>query len=248
MISATVLTKNNQRTIRKTLDSLASFPEVVLLDSGSTDETLKIAANYPNVTIHSSPFLGFGPMHNLASGLATHEWILSIDSDEALSGPLIEELHALALNPERVYSIQRHNYFNGKWIKWCSGWHPDFVVRLYNRNQTRFSDQLVHEQIQTADLEVVTLKHPLTHTPYADTSAFIDKMQHYSNLFADQGRGNRATLFQAIAHGFHAFFKSYIAKRGFMGGKEGFIISIYNSHATFYKYLKLSEQHSLFEE
>jgi len=239
MITATVLTKNNQKTLKNTLDSLKTFDEVIVLDSGSTDETLAIASKYPNVTIHSSLFLGFGPMHNYASELASNDWILSIDSDEVLSDELIKELGELELNPQIVYEIQRFNYFNDKHIKWCGGWHPDFVVRLYHRKSTQFSDDLVHERIDHEGIAKETCKSPLIHTPYVEISDFLDKMQHYSNLFAQQHVSTKASIWQALFHGWHAFFKSYIFKRGFMGGKEGFVISIYNGHSSFYKYLKL---------
>lgn len=240
MITATVLTKNNQKTLQKTLDSLKSLPEVIVLDSGSTDQTLAIAERYPNVTTHNSPFLGFGPMHNYAAKLASNDWILSIDSDEVLSRELIEELSNLSLNPAAVYKLQRHNYFNGKLIKWCGGWHPDFVIRLYNRTKTQFTSDLVHERIEDDGMCIETLSGPLNHTPYLEIADFLDKMQHYSELFADQNHGKPASLFQALIHGWHAFFKSYIIKRGYAGGKEGFVISMYNGHCTFYKYLKLA--------
>lgn len=240
MITATVLTKNSQKTLQKTLDSLKTLPEVIILDSGSTDQTLTIAARYPNVTIHNSPFLGFGPMHNYAVKLASNDWILSIDSDEVLSHELVQELSNLSPNPKAVYRLQRHNYFNGKLIKWCGGWHPDFVIRLFNRKTTKFTNDLVHERVEDEGLLVETLESPILHTPYLEISDFIDKMQHYSELFSDQHKGKTSNLFQALIHGWFAFFKSYILKRGFAGGKEGFVISMYNGHCTFYKYLKLA--------
>lgn len=242
MITATVLTKNSQKTLKATLDSLARFPEIILLDSGSTDDTLKIAQSYPNVTIHRSPFLGFGPMHNLASELATHDWIFSIDSDEIVSDSLAEEILNLSLDSHTIYSVQRKNYFNGRQIKWCGGWHPDFVWRLYHRKSTQFSTDLVHEKVEKKDLKLVRLKGTLTHTPYLGMNDFLDKMQHYSTLFAEQNSGKKSSIFKALLHSWSAFIKSYIFKRGFLGGKEGLIISIYNGHTAFYKYLKLLEK------
>ena len=242
MITATVLTKNSQKTLKDTLDSLVRFPEVIVLDSGSSDDTLKIARSHPNVTIHSSPFLGFGPMHNLATQLSSHDWILSIDSDEIVSDPLAEEILTLTLDPQTIYSIQRKNYFNGRQIKWCGGWHPDFVSRLYHRKATQFSTDLVHEKIEKKDLKLVQLKGTITHTPYLGMNDFLDKMQHYSTLFAEQNSGKKSSIFKALIHSWSAFIKSYIFKRGFLGGKEGLIISIYNGHTAFYKYLKLLEK------
>jgi len=242
MITVIVLTQNNQKTIAKTLDSLKNFSEVLVLDSGSTDDTLKIVKNYPNVTIHTSPFLGFGPMRNYAAKLASHDWILSIDSDEVLTKDLEEEILLLKLDPECIYSIQRHNFFNGKRIKWCGGWHPDVVLRLYNRKKTQYSANLVHEKIVEKDYKITPLKAPLLHTPYLEIGDFLHKMQHYTALFATQHAEKKSSIFQALTHSWYAFIKSYFLKRGFLGGREGFIISIYNGHTTFYKYLKLAQR------
>ncbi|HSX12667.1 MAG TPA: glycosyltransferase family 2 protein [Rhabdochlamydiaceae bacterium] len=243
MISVTILTKNSSRTLKKTLDSTRSFSEVLILDTGSADDTLQIAKNYSNVKIHTSPFLGFGPLHNLASERASYDWILSLDSDELLSSELVKEIEALALDPSCIYSIERQNFFNGKEIRWCGGWHPDRVIRLYNRKTTHFSNDQVHEKVLKQNLKEIFLSHAIVHTPYLEIADFLDKMQHYTTLFAAQAKEKKkVTVFSALYHSFYAFIKSYIFKRGFLGGKEGLIISMYNGHTTFYKYLKLAER------
>ncbi len=242
MISVTILTKNCQDTIGSTIASVQKFPEVLIFDSGSTDSTLKIASQFPNVKIVQGVFTGFGPAHNAASSHAAHDWILSIDSDEVLTQELVEEILRLDLKSDRVYQIDRKNYFNGKWIRWCGGWHPDPVVRLYHRLATRFSDDAVHEKVVVGKLQLTPLSSPLLHTPYRSMDDFLSKMQMYSSLFAKQNQGKkRASVAIAILHGWFAFLKSYLFKKGFLGGKEGFIISIYNGHTAFYKYLKLME-------
>ena len=88
MITVTILTKNNDKTLKAALESVRAFPEVFIWDSGSTDQTLAIAQTFPNVKIHQGPFAGFGPTHNLASNAASNDWILSLDSDEMLSKEL----------------------------------------------------------------------------------------------------------------------------------------------------------------
>ena len=242
MISVTILTKNSQETLAATLESLKDFPEVLVVDTGSTDSTISIASGYPNVRIFHIDFKGFGRTHNAASNLATSEWILSIDSDEILSKELAQEILSLTLDPHTVYPILRHNFFNGKRILWCGGWHPDWVTRLYNRRITHFNNVEVHEKIIDEDMKKVHLNHPLYHTPYREMSDFLNKMQTYSTLFAREHRHKKqASLIKAILHSWFAFIKSYIFKRGFLGGKEGFIISLYNGHTAFYKYLKLAE-------
>lgn len=240
MISVTILTKNSQETLKETLESLKHFPEVILYDTGSTDRTLEVGAGFKNVRIVEGEFQGFGKTHNAASSLATYDWILSVDSDEIVSDPLREEILGLELDQGAVYSVDRHNYFQGKYIRCCAGWHPDWVLRLYHRKSTRFSEAKVHEAIVTEGLTVVPLRHRLIHTPYRTIEEFLNKMQLYSTLFAEQNAGKKSSLSKAIGHGLAAFFKSYVLKRGFLGGREGFIISLYNGHTAYYKYLKLA--------
>jgi hypothetical protein len=153
---------------------------------------------------------------------------------------LSKELLNLTLDPKAVYSVQRCNYFQGKWIKYCSGWHPDILVRLYHRKATRFTDVPVHEAIISKDCNVIQLRGKLLHTPYRSIESFLAKMQLYSDLFAEKNRGKTSSLWKALFHGFAAFLKNYLFKRGFLGGQEGLIISIHNAHMTYYKYLKLA--------
>lgn len=240
-ISVTVLARNSQKYIREVLKALKSFDEVLLYDTGSTDSTLDIAKEYPNVKIIQAPFEGFGPTHNKASEAAAHDWILSIDSDEVVTSEMAQEIKALNLEEQAIYSFPRHNYFNGKFIRWC-GWYPDRQFKLYNRRKTRFSDAQVHEAIIVKNMDCIPLKSPLIHYSYASVDDFLSKMQSYSALFAKQNAGKKSSsLFKAIVHGMFSFLKSYILKRGILGGYEGFIISVYNGHTAYYKYLKLRE-------
>jgi glycosyltransferase involved in cell wall biosynthesis len=240
MASVCMLTKNSARTIVATLKSLADFEEVLILDTGSTDATLILAKGFPNVVIHETPFTGFGELRNRAADLAKNDWILALDSDEVLSPALAREIHSLSLNPECVYEIDFKNFYNGKQILGC-GWHPESHIRLYHRLHTRFSDAALHEGILKKG-SVVRLEHPISHTPYLTISDFLLKMQRYSDLFAEEYRGKRSSSFgKALWHGFGAFSKSYLLKRGIFLRAEGFIISSYNGMTAFYKYLKLAE-------
>ncbi len=240
-ISVTVLAKNSQKHLKEVLESLAPFGEVLVYDTGSTDGTINIARSFPNVTLMHAPFVGFGPTHNMASAVAKHNWILSIDSDEIATPELAQAIANEELDPKAVYAFTRRNYFNGKFIKWC-GWYPDRQIRLYNRTKTRFSDDQVHEAIISEGMRYVPLQAPIVHYSYASIADFLSKMQAYSTLFAEQNRGKcHSSPTKAVMHGLFAFIKSYIIKGGFMGGYEGLVISAYNSHTAYYKYLKLYE-------
>jgi len=240
-ISVTILTKNSQKYLKEVLSSLEKFDEVLICDTGSADLTVELAKKFSNAVIYERPFIGFGPTHNIASSLAKHDWILSVDSDEIVTPALAEEIGALELARGSVYSFPRHNEYRGKWVRWC-GWHPDRQIRLYNRLDTRFTDAQVHEAVDASHLKNIRLKSPLRHFSYENVSDFLQKMQTYSSLFALQYQGKKSSsLGKAIGHGIYTFFKSYILKQGFLGGGEGFEISLYNANTAFYKYLKLAE-------
>ena len=242
MISVHILTKNSGDTIAETLQSLVAFSEVVIYDNGSTDKTIEICEQFKNVKVHHGPFQGFGPMHNAAAAVGSNDWVLAIDSDEVVSRELADEILQLKLDPQCVYAIERDNYLNGKKIRFCAGWHPDWVIRLYHRKSTRFTDDQVHEKVITKNLRVLKLQNTIKHVPYRSMSDFLDKMQKYSTLFARQHQGKKeSSVGKALVHGVVAFCKNYFLKRGFLGGREGYILSVYNAQTTYYKYLKLAE-------
>lgn len=244
-ISVTILSKNSEKYLDEVLKALADFDEVLLYDNGSTDNTFAIASKHPNVHLVTGTFEGFGTTHNKASAAAKYDWILSIDSDEIATPEMCEEIKNLSLNPQAVYSFPRHNYFEGKWIRWC-GWYPDRQYRLYNRKNTSFSKAEVHEAIIVEGLEHIPLNSPIIHYSYANQQDFLAKMQSYSTLFAKQYAGKKkSSVPKAIAHGVGAFLKSYLVKKGFLGGAQGFMISVYNGNTAFYKYLKLREANRL---
>lgn len=245
MLSIIILTKNSEKSLERALESTISFPEVVLLDSESTDSTKSIASKYSNVRFHLRPFCGFGPMRRLADTLSTYDWIFALDSDEVLSPLLIQTLHSISLNPKNVYRFPRQNFYNDKWIRWC-GWYPDKQIRLYNKKMTSFSKALVHEKVETQHMHIIDVKSPIFHYSYHRMEDFLVKMQLYSKLFSDQYTGKKkASMIRALGHSSYAFIKSYFLQRGFLGGREGLLISLYNSHTTFYKYLKLWEKNKL---
>ena len=240
MISVMVLTCNSSITLAKTLDSTEGFSEVIVIDSGSTDNTKEIALSYPNVRfIKNTPFPGFGPQRNYAEKEAKFDWILALDSDEVLSPKLKEEISLIPLNPNTIYSIPRHNYFGKKRIH-HSSWSPDYCLRLYNKKKTSFNKALVHENLQKKNCRIQKLKEPIIHTPYREISDFLKKMETYSSYFAKQNVGKRSAKFsEALLRGAWSFFRTYFIKLGLLDGKEGLIISLYNAHCTYYKYLKL---------
>lgn len=240
-ISVTVLTKNSQDTLSRCLTALAAFPEVVVLDNGSSDATLSIAADFPNVKIFTSPFIGFGALKNLAASQATHDWILSVDSDEVLSTELVSSVLQHSLQPQYVYRFLRKNFYGQRYINAC-GWENDYVLRLYHKKSTAFSAKEVHETILTQGLKTETLPGTLDHFSYRNAEELVQKMNYYTSLFAQENKGKkRASVFKALYKGAFSFFRNYLLKKGFLYGADGFLISSTNALGSFYKYLKLHE-------
>ena len=248
MISVIILTKNSETYLKDVLASCTSFSEVLVYDGGSTDQTVKIAECFNNVKICKAAFIGtegrlhYGPYRNAAAKEASHDWVLMLDSDECLSPELADEIQRLTLNPTCIYAFPRKNYFNGKWIKGC-GWFPDHVIRLYNRMNTSYTNDYVHERVISNNMKLIYLKHPLIHYSYSSVADFLSKMQLYSELFAEQQCGKkRASCFKALLHALFTFMKSYFLQKGIFLGFEGLFISIYQANVVFYKYLKLAER------
>ena len=242
-ISATMLTKNSEQRLAEALAALAWCDEVVVLDTGSTDRTLAIAATFPNVSLHqlTGPFRGFGVARQRLTQLARNDWIFSVDCDEVVSAELADEIAALPLDAQTVYVVPFENYFNGKHITTC-GWAPDRHERFFNRTATDFCGSEVHERVQSKGLSVVRLRHAIRHYSYRSLDDFLRKMSAYSHLFAAQHAGKkRSSPAKAVARSAWAFFKSFVLERGFLQGGEGLVISAYKSQTVFWKYLLLHE-------
>jgi len=242
-LSAVILTRNSAAHLEEVLAALAWCDEVVVFDTGSTDDTMSIAQRHPNVQLYQleTDFPGFGRARQQAVALARHDWILSIDSDEVVSPDLAGEIAALPLDRRIVYAMPFHNYFNGRRITSC-GWHPDRHERLFHRRTTNFCGSEVHERVQTSDLFVRQLRHPVRHYSYDSVDDFLRKMRSYSQLFAAQHVGRKsAGAAKAVSRSLWAFLKSYLFQRGCLQGTEGLVISMYKAQTVFWKYLLLAE-------
>lgn len=239
-ISCVIIVKNAASTIDVTLASLASFEDVVLYDNGSTDKTLEIAKSYPNVNLVQGDFSGFGPTKNLACTFAKNDWVLSLDADEVLSDEFIKNLTSIELNDKNIYTILRENYYKKTQIKHC--WGDDFIVRLFNKTKTAFTDEKVHEKVIEEGFNTVPIEGSVKHYPYATITDFIIKLDRYSSAFAIDNVGKKSSSpAKAFFNGLFSFFKTYFIKRGFLDGYAGLVIAFSHMATNFYKYIKLYE-------
>ncbi len=235
-ISVVMIVKNGEKSIKESLLSLKEFKEVIIYLNNSTDRTEEIAKGFSNVKIVKGEFLGFGKTKNRASSFAKNSWILSLDSDESLTDELIEEIKSLNLKEKnRVYAIKRKNLFLGKWVK-HSGWNPDFVIRLYNRDFTSFNKNLVHESIIKRDAKVVELNNYIIHRAIEDIGEFLEKVNRYSSLNRENMR--KLSPFTIFLRASFAFFKTYFLRLGFLDGYRGLVIAVSNFNGVFFKYIK----------
>ena len=243
-ISAVILVKNAEKTIAECLESLCAFGEVVLLDNGSTDATLDIAAKYPNVKIFHEPnFCGFGKMKNIALSKATNDWILSIDSDEVIMPEIVSQINAMQLNDNTVVALSRLNYYGDRCMK-CCGWYPDYVWRIFNRKYTRFNENIVHEGVETKpDTQKVYIKDAIKHYAADSMESIIQKMNRYTTLSAQEKhkKGKKASVIGAIFRFIHTFNMNYFFRRGIFYGYKGFVVSLLNASGSFYRHMKLYE-------
>jgi glycosyltransferase involved in cell wall biosynthesis len=154
-----LITRDAASTIEHTLRSLATFPEVIVYDNGSTDDTVERCRRFPNVKVVQGEFFGYGPTKNHAVSLARGDWVLSIDADEYLSEALLTELRELKLDdPSVAYDIERHNLVLGKDVQ-RGGVGNNWLVRLFNRRRCRFTDAAVHEKVMVPpDCRTVRLR------------------------------------------------------------------------------------------
>ena len=239
-LSVIVITKNEARNIENCLRSVAFADQKVVLDSGSTDETLALAIGQGAQTVVNTDWRGFGIQKNRALTLATGDWVLSLDADEQLTPALIAEIQAVLAAPKfDVYGMPRQSSFCGQYIQ-HSGWSPDRVSRLFRRGYAMFSDDLVHERLVTSH-KVGHLASAILHESYVNLESVLDKANRYSTAGAQilLGKGRQGSLKSALLHGLWAFFRTYILRLGFLDGRLGLVLAVSIAESTYYRYLKL---------
>ncbi len=241
-VSVTIITQNEVLNIRPCLESVQWADEIIVVDSGSSDDTAKICQE-KGVRLFTEDWKGFAGQKNSAIDKATHEWVLSLDADERVTGELREEIQALlSAGPDcDRYYIARKNFFLGRWIRRCGG-YPDYNLRLFRRSLGRFLERAVHEKVEVNG-RVGYLKNPMEHHTYRSISDFSERMERYSNLAAREMKkeGKRFHFRDILLRPPLTFVQMYVLRGGFLEGYYGFLLSMLYSFYTLLKYGKLKE-------
>lgn len=243
-LSVILITRNEAANLHDCLRSVAFADEIIVVDSGSTDDTVAIAKE-TGAKVYEHDWPGFGPQKNRALDYATSDWVFSIDADERVTPELRAELEqAMRGGKADGYFCPRLSQFCGTYIH-HSGWYPDYVLRLFRRGKGRFSDSLVHERV-LLEGSSVRLKNPLLHYSYLTMDDVERKVEHYSTAAAQQmfQKGKRTTLAGAAASAGWAFLRTYLIRLGVLDGTAGWRIAVMNLRTTWLKYRKLAALNS----
>lgn len=243
-ISVVIITKNEAHIIANTLQSLqAVTSDIVIVDSGSTDDTIEICKKF-NATVIETGWSGYGINKNKGIEAAKHDWILSLDADEAIDTELQQSLLQLALNnDEEVFNIRFKNFFCNKWIRFGE-WGFDWHIRLFNRKKIHWNHVAVHENLVfPAAVTITKLKGNILHYTVQNRQEYDAKTDHYARMNAKKyfTAGKRPGVLKQYLSPVFAFMQHYIFRLGFLDGREGLIIAKTTARYTFLKYKYLKE-------
>ncbi len=240
-LSVIIAAKNEAHNIYDCVKSANFADEILVLDSGSSDQTRELAES-AGAKVISTDWPGYGPQQSRGIQLASSDWVLSLDADERISAKLQTQiLEAIQSGRADGFRIPRLSSLCGTFIH-HSGWRPDFTLRLVKRDKAGFTDHFLHAHM-TVNGNRADLSESLIHYSYRNLDDVLEKLNRYTSGNAKDlhQNGVKGSLTKAITHGLWAFFRTYLLRGGFLDGRYGFILAIYNAESTYYKYLKLSD-------
>ena len=242
-LSVAIITRNEAGNLPACLKSVSFARQIVVVDSGSADETVKIASDFGcDVLVES--WRGFGPQKQYAIDRCTNPWVLILDADERIPEDTAQAIRNIISNPSITvsgFSFPRKNFFQGRWIR-HAGWWPDRIVRLFRKGQGRVTPARVHESVEVDGL-VESLFCPIEHYTESRLSQILIKIDQYSTIGAEEAfkECRTASIWSAIFRAKLAFLHNYILRRGFLDGHQGLTLAITDAINKFFKYAKLAE-------
>jgi glycosyltransferase involved in cell wall biosynthesis len=243
LISAAIITFNEERNIRRCLESLQGIAdEIVVVDSLSTDATKSICQEF-KVKFIDQAFLGYIEQKNFAIEQTAHDFVLSLDADEALDETLkqsILQAKKEGLNADS-FKMNRCTSFCGRWIKHGT-WYPDKKIRLFNKQKAKWAGVNPHDRIEIEpNASCQYLKGDILHYSYANLEEVVAQANKFTTIQAKAmyAKGKRSSLFKLMVNPAVAFFSGYILKAGFLDGIDGFMLAKTIAYQTMLKYAKL---------
>ncbi|MEW6306168.1 MAG: glycosyltransferase family 2 protein [Verrucomicrobiota bacterium] len=245
-ISFCLITLNEQDNLPRCLRSCADLAdEIVVVDSGSTDATEKIARDFGARWQHQD-WLGYVGQKNLALSLASHDWVFSLDADEELSPELRDEVRAWKAGEPAAtgYSMPRCVLYEGRWIR-HGDWYPDRLVRLFRKARAKFAGGKVHERLEL-DGPVHEFEGELYHHSFKNAADHWARCEKYAHLWAETQHelGHTAGPLAPHTHAAFRWLRGYVLKRGFLDGPQGWRIAAFCAREVFLKYRLLRELNS----
>lgn len=242
MIKASVyiICKNEEKHIKRVLESVKDFSEIIIVDSGSSDKTLEIATSYTNKIYHQD-WMGFAKQKEYARSLCSNEWVLNLDADEELTQELKQEIiNKIEENKIDGLNIKISSSYLGKFNSEKSKFNRR--IRFFRKSAGYYPDKLVHESI-VVDGKIEKAKGFIYDYGTIDLKTHLNKINEYSSLRALEKfeKNKKSSLIKLLFIFPLAFLKSFIIKRGFLNGTRGFIAAINNSFYAFLKEAKLYE-------
>jgi len=241
-LTVAVIALNAESQIGELLASVRFAGEVLVVDSGSTDGTVRVAEAAGARVVHKE-WLGFGRQKQFAVSEARHDWVLCLDVDERVTPRLARSIRdALAGGRFKAWRMARRNRFLGTWLSHGEG-YPDWSLRLFHRAHASWSNDEVHEAVLTT-AEVGRLDGDLLHASAEDVATYMAKQNRYTTLHAEAlyRQGVRAGYAKLFINPVARFLKFYFLKLGFLDGGPGFAHVVIGCNNTFHKYLKLIER------
>jgi glycosyltransferase involved in cell wall biosynthesis len=238
-LSAVLITRNAASQLPACLAALAFCDEIVVVDSGSDDDTLAIARQHGARVVEQS-WLGFGPQKQFAVGQASNDWVLCIDADERVSDELRASVVAELAAPKfPAYRFPRCNRFMGRYLRHGEG-YPDWSLRLFDRRQARWSDDAVHERVIT-QAAVGELCGDLLHDSAETLAHYLAKQDRYTTLAAEEAlaAGRRADVLHLLLSPLVRFVKFYFVRLGFLDGLPGLVHILVGCRNSHMKYAKM---------
>lgn len=242
-LSVVIITLNEERNIARCLASVKEVAdEVVVVDSGSTDDTVRIAKEHGALVTHRA-WTNYSAQKNFANDLATGRYILSLDADEALSDQLRHSvLEAKQGGLRGAYSMARLTNYCGTWVR-HGGWYPDIKVRLFPKGKARWTGEHVHETLELApELATTLLAGDLLHYSFYSVEQHERQAEHFAGLAAKalHARNKRSSRLRILFSPVSRFIQGYFLRGGFLDGKAGFTIARISARAKRMKYTELA--------